>query len=78
MTHEIDEDTLNSNIRYCIKEFVRQKEHRRILKEKWFYGDTLEQISAKHHISLSKTKDIVYGIGDKVLLRASEMSRSSK
>ena len=74
MTHDIPEETLNSNLKYCIREYVRQKEHRKMLREKWFDGMTLEQISAKHNICLTRTKEIIYGEGDKILLKASAMS----
>lgn len=78
MTHDIPEDVLNSNIRYCIREYVRQKEHRQMLREKWFHGMTLEQISAKHNICLTRVKEIIYGEGDKILLRAAELTEKSK
>jgi hypothetical protein len=70
---KIAEDTLNSNIEYCINEYVRLVEHRDILREKWFYGYTFEQLSAKYHKSNEAIKKIVYGEGDMVLLRASKM-----
>ena len=70
---KINEDTLNSNIEYCIDEYVRLVEHRDILREKWFYGYTLEQLAAKYSKSLSAIKSIVYDTGDKILLRASKM-----
>lgn len=72
--HEIDENILNSNIEYCIDEYVRLYEHREMLREKWFSGMTLEQIADKHKISLTSVKKIIYSIGDKVLVRASKMS----
>lgn len=70
---KIDEDILNSNIEYCINEYVRLIEHREMLREKWFEGLTLEQIAEKHHKSLASIKNIIYGIGDKVLFKASKM-----
>ena len=70
---KIAEDTLNSNIEYCINEYVRLVEHRDILREKWFYGFTFEQLAAKYHKSTEAIKKIVYGEGDMVLLRASKM-----
>lgn len=74
MTHDIPEDVLNSNLKYCIREYVRKKEHRKMLKEKWFKGMTLEEIAAAHHGNLDSTKKVIYGIGDKILIRACEMS----
>jgi hypothetical protein len=73
MNHAIDEDIKNSHIEYCIDEYVRNIEHRRILKEKWFEGKTLGELSADHNISESSVKDIIYGIGDKILLKAAEI-----
>lgn len=71
---KIPEDLLNSNIEYCIDEYVRLYEHREILREKWFGGLTIEQLSEKHQLSETRIKDILYGIGDKILIRASEIS----
>ena len=44
-----------------------------MLRDKWFYGYTLEQIAEKYDLSDTQTKNIIYGIGDKVLLKASKM-----
>lgn len=73
---KIGADTLNSNIEYCINEYVRLYRDRDILRDKWFYGLTLEQIAEKYKISLTYTKDIVYGIGDNILFRASNLSKT--
>jgi hypothetical protein len=73
MTHAIDPSIKNSNLEYCINEYVRNIEHREILKEKWFFGMTLGQLADKHNISESSIKDIVYGIGDTILVKASEI-----
>ena len=73
MTHSINENIKNSNIEYCINEYVRNVEHRDILRDKWFYGCSIDQIAGKYHKSLTAVKDIIYTIGDKVLLRAAEM-----
>jgi hypothetical protein len=40
-----------------------------MLRDKWFNGLSLEAIAEKYDISLTATKNIIYGIGDKVLLR---------
>ena len=71
---KIPEDLLNSNIEYCIDEYVRLYEHREILREKWFGGLTIEQLAGKHQLSETRIKDILYGEGDKILIRASEIS----
>lgn len=73
MSHDIDENILNSNIEFCIDEYVRKYEHRDMLREKWFGGCSLEELATRHHLSSSAVKNVIYGIGDKILLRASEM-----
>lgn len=70
---KIDENILNSNIEYCINEYVRLYEHRDILREKWFEGKTIEQIASDHKLSETRIKTILYRQGDKILLRASKM-----
>lgn len=74
MTHAISDDILNSNIEYCINEYVRIIEHRDILRDKWFYDYSFEQIAEKYNKSPTAIKKIIYKTGDKILLRASEMS----
>lgn len=73
MTHDIPDNVTNSAVNYCINEYVRRYDHRDMLRDKWFRGMTLEKIAEKYGLSVTATKDIVYGIGDKVLIRASEM-----
>ena len=70
---KIPEDTLNSNIEYCIDEYVRLYEHRNILREKWFEGLTIEELASRHKLSETRIKDILYKQGDKVLIQASKM-----
>jgi len=70
---KIAPDILNSNIEYCINEYVRLYEHRAILREKWFEGLTLQQIAEKHSLSETRVKTIIYDIGDDILIRASKM-----
>lgn len=70
---KIPEDTLNSNIEYCINEYVRLYEHRDMLREKWFYGKTLEEIAESHNLSVTQVKNVIYTQGDKILIRASKM-----
>lgn len=70
---KIDAETLNSNIEYCISEYIRLVEHRDILRDKWFNGYTLEGLAGKYHKSLTAIKKVVYDEGDKILLRASKM-----
>lgn len=73
MTHDIPPDTLNSNINYCIDEYVRFVDHRDMLRDKWFHGMTLEQIANKYEVSVQTVKNIIYDVGDKILIRASNM-----
>lgn len=74
MKHEIDADTLNSDIEYCINEYVRYVEHREILRQHWFHQATFDQLADKHHMSLTAIKKIIYDIGDPILIRASKRS----
>lgn len=78
MTHTIPEDTLNSDLTYCINEYVRSVEHRKMLRDWWFHGATLESLGADYHLSLTAVKKVVYGIGDPILLRASARSEKRK
>lgn len=73
MSHKIPDHITNTNLIYCIDEFVRIERHREMLKDKWFVGLTLEQIADKYYLSDTQTKNIIYGIGDKVLLKAAKM-----
>lgn len=74
MTHSIHDDVKNSTIIFCIDEYVRKEEHRKILKEWWFKdGVTLENLAADHNLSVTTIKDIIYRKGDPVLLRAMDM-----
>lgn len=73
MSHKIPENVTNSNLNFCINEYVRLEKHRDILRDKWFMGLTLEQIAEKYEISDTQTKNIIYGIGDRVLLKAAKM-----
>jgi hypothetical protein len=74
---KINENILNSNIEYCINEYVRLVEHRNILREKWFNGYTLDQLASKYNKSVTAIKYVVYGIGDKILLKAAEKQAES-
>lgn len=74
---KIDKDTLNSNIVYCIDEYVRLIEHREILKQKWFHGYTIEGLAKEHNLSSTQIKKILYETGDEILIRASKMSTKS-
>jgi hypothetical protein len=73
MSHKIPESVTNSTLNFCINEYVRLEKHRDMLRDKWFMGLTLEQIAEKYEISDTQTKNIIYNIGDRVLLKASKM-----
>lgn len=73
MTHDIPADTLNSNINYCIDEYVRLVDHREMLRDKWFHGLTLDALSQKYDVSVQTVKNVIYGIGDDILIKASNM-----
>lgn len=73
--HDIPKETYNSDIVFCVDEFVREVEHREMLKDWWFHGFTLEGLTDKYHKSLTGVKDIIYGTGDEILLLALERSR---
>ena len=73
MSHKIPENVTNSTLNFCINEYVRLEKHRDMLRDKWFMGLTLEQIAEKYEISDTQTKNIIYGVGDRVLLKASKM-----
>ena len=78
MTHDIPADTLNSNIEYCIEEYVRNIEDREILRESWFQGKSFEKIAEDHGISVTTVKNVIYGTGDNILLRASSKNNGIK
>ena len=70
----IDPSIRNSVLIFCIDEYVRKKEHREILKEKWFDGLTIMELAERHNMSETAVKNVLYGIGDDILLRAVKMS----
>jgi hypothetical protein len=45
-----------------------------MLREKWFKGSTIEMIAQEYHMSETAVKSVIYGIGDKILIRALKMS----
>ncbi len=70
MAHDIPPDVKNSDLTYCIDEYVRNKKHRDMLKDHWYYGYTIEDLAAKYQVSTTTVKKVLYDIGDKILLRA--------
>lgn len=75
MKHDIPTETLNSNIEFCINEYVRSYKHREMLRDKWFGDMSLEQIAEKHRISTTAVKDVIYGKGDIILDKASRIKK---
>ena len=71
----IEDDVRNSDIEYCINEYVRPIEHREILYKHWFSRKTIGELSEEYGLSETAIRKILYGIGDKVLLRALKMSK---
>jgi hypothetical protein len=72
--HSIPEDVFNSDLLYCIREFVRSDEQQEILKDWWFRDYTIECLAEKYHKSTTAIKSILYGIGDRILLKADKLS----
>lgn len=75
MERQFNEDVKNSDILWYIDEYVRLEKHHEMLKDKWFKGKSLEKISEDYGISLTATKNVIYGIGDKVLLKINAEKR---
>ena len=69
MNHEIPEHVKNSDVLYAIDEYVRLEKHRDILKDHWFKGLSFYELSQVYNLSLTAVKNIIYGIGDKILLK---------
>ena len=71
--HNIDEDVKNSDIEYCIQEYVRPYKYREILRKHWFERATFNDLAAEFDLSETRIKKIIYDIGDKILIKASKM-----
>ena len=71
--HTIGENVRNSDIEYCINEYVRSIDHREILHKHWFEKATIAGLAEEYDMSETAIKKILYDIGDKILLRASNM-----
>lgn len=70
----IPEDTLNSHIEYCVREYVRLERDRGILLDHWFGGLSYYELSEKYAVSDTTVKRVILKLGDTVLLRASKMT----
>ena len=72
--HSIPPNVQNKDLQYCINQYVRNVEHRKMLRDWWFHNYTLQELSYKYHVSLTTTKNIIYGQGDGILSIASQMT----
>ena len=71
--HTIGEDVKNSDIDYCIQEYVRPFKYRELLRDHWFQQKTIGELAAEYDMSETAVKKVLYGIGDKILIKASNM-----
>lgn len=71
--HEVDDYVKNSDIEYCINEYVRPYAHRELLRKHWFERATIGELASEYNLSETAVKKIIYGIGDKILIKASKM-----
>lgn len=69
----LPDDVKNSDIEYCINEYVRQVEYREILRKHWFGRSTISDLAEEHHMSDTAVKKVIYSIGDKILIKATRM-----
>lgn len=72
--HSIPPEILNSDILYCIKEYVRLVRDRRILRDHWFRGITFEALAEKYDVSTTVIKNVIYDVGDDIIILAAERS----
>ena len=68
-SHDIPENAKNSDIVYLIDEYVRSERDRDILKDHWFHDLSFYDLAEKYDISLTTVKKVIYGPGDKILLK---------
>lgn len=78
MSHDIPDDTLNSYLEYCIDEYVRKYKHRDMLRDKWFGDLSLEEIAEKYETSTTNVKHVLYTTGDRIIVKAYDMSLNQK
>ena len=72
MKRSIPPDALNSNIEYCIAEYVRLERDRDMLRDHWFRGLSFYELADKYGVSLTLVKRVMRD-GDSILLRAAKM-----
>lgn len=69
----LPESVKNSDIEYCIDEYVRKIEHREILRKHWFGKATIGGLAEEYNMSDTAVKKIIYTTGDKILIKATRM-----
>ena len=69
MKHNIPKTAKNSDIVLFIDEYIRLERDREILKSHWFGGMTFEQLAEENKLSVNAIKNIIYKIGDEILLK---------
>lgn len=74
VTHKIPDDVTNDAVEYCIDQYVRLIRNRELLRDHWFHGLSFKELADKYHITETAVKKILYGIGDSVILRASNLN----
>lgn len=76
MKRNIPPDALNSNIEYCIAEYVRLERDRDMLRDHWFRGLSFYELGDKYGVSLTLVKRVMRD-GDSILLRAAKMTKQT-
>ena len=75
MDHKIPADAMNSWVRFCVDEFVRDEKHKTILLKKWYDKATFDSLAKEFNYTTEWIKDIVYGEGDQILIKALELTK---
>lgn len=73
MKHELAPHVRNSTFDYLISEYVRYEDDRGMLRDHYFRGKSFMDLSKIYDCSLTHVKDVIYGIGDPLLIMAAEM-----
>lgn len=76
--HGIPNDVKNSDVEFCISEYVRLERDQNILRDHWFRGASMMKLAEDYDLSLTAIKNIIYKIGDPILLRACDHSAQDK
>ena len=65
--HTIGEDVKNSDIDYCIQEYVRPFKYRELLRDHWFQQKTIGELAAEYEMSETAVKRYCMASGIKFL-----------